>query len=895
MKKCLFILLILFLSVSAYAGHIAGGEIFYRYIGPTPGNPNSSRYLITVRLFRECNPPPNQNTSIGTADMPTSVPIAIYNNTSPSTVVSGSITVPRKTNDSLKLNNPDPCIILPSGSNICYIVGTYEQVQDLPNTANGYVVAFQTCCRTYNVANVQTFPIVDANGVVTSGEGATYTCEIPGSNRSATTNSSAVFALKDTTLICNFSPFNLDFSATDPDADSLSYSLCSAFDRGNTINSSFPAAGYSLPPYNNITYTTGFSGSQPLGAEVSINPVTGIISGIAPAEGRYVVSVCIAEWKNGQVIRQHRKDFTLIVKNCNRVGAALKPSYITCDGYTLSFENQSTNPSISAYLWDFGDKNAPNPTSTQPTPTHTYTDTGTYTVKLTVQNTVGCKDSATAPAKVYPGFTTDFTVEATCVLNPYVFKDATVTQYGVVDSWRWDFGDNTTTADTARARDSAWKYTGPQTVQVRLITTNSKGCTDSITKPVTILDKPQLSLPFRDTLICSIDTLALRVNISSGSANWTVQPGPNQSRIVNQGSTSPLVYPTDTTKYYVVANDNGCINTDSVTVNVLQFISVDVRDTGICRTDTFRLQPVSHALSYQWTASTGETIQGIRSPLVRPLVNTQYNVVANLGKCEAKDSMQVTVAPYPLAAAGQDQIICYGTRVQLAGTITGSSFNWSPTISLVNQNTLTPTAGPTHTTTYILTATNTAGCLKPKSDTVVVTVIPPITAYAGRDTTIAAGQPLQLEATGGTGYVWTPTTGLNNPNIYNPIATLDDKTDSITYTVRVSEGSCFADDQVVVRVFKTGADILVPSGFTPNGDGRNDDIRPFTVGISQLTYFSIYNRWGQLIFTTSQIGKTWDGNFNGVKQPPGTYVYQALGIDFAGNSIYRKGTIVLIR
>ena len=99
----------------------------------------------------------------------------------------------------------------------------------------------------------------------------------------------------------------------------------------------------------------------------------------------------------------------------------------------------------------------------------------------------------------------------------------------------------------------------------------------------------------------------------------------------------------------------------------------------------------------------------------------------------------------------------------------------------------------------------------------------------------------------------------------------------------------------MVRVVKTGPDILVPSGFTPNGDGKNDVIRPVLLGISKLNFFSIYNRWGQLVFTTSEVNKGWDGNFGGTAQPSGTYVYQAQGVDYLGNSVFRKGTVVLIR
>ncbi|MFX5747650.1 hypothetical protein ABTE19_22250, partial [Acinetobacter baumannii] len=77
-------------------------------------------------------------------------------------------------------------------------------------------------------------------------------------------------------------------------------------------------------------------------------------------------------------------------------------------------------------------------------------------------------------------------------------------------------------------------------------------------------------------------------------------------------------------------------------------------DTTICLTDTVQLKPISYALSYKWTASTGETVKPTKNPLVRPLTRTKYYVTANLGYCQARDSVNVYVAPYPQAAVGPD-------------------------------------------------------------------------------------------------------------------------------------------------------------------------------------------------------------------------------------------------
>ena len=120
--------------------------------------------------------------------------------------------------------------------------------------------------------------------------------------------------------------------------------------------------------------------------------------------------------------------------------------------------------------------------------------------------------------------------------------------------------------------------------------------------------------------------------------------------------------------------------------------------------------------------------------------------------------------------------------------------------------------------------------------------------------------------------------------------------DSITYRLTATDQyGCFGEDDIKVVLYKTGPDILLPSAFTPNADGLNDIYKPFTIGLNKLDYFSVYNRWGELLYSTGIIGQGWNGIYNGKAQPSGTYVYQAQGTDYMGKTIYRKGTFVLIR
>ncbi len=883
MKSCILFLILLLVTGSAYANHLKGGWIQYEYVGPG-STANSSLYNITVRQYLDCSSTAGQRDA--------QVYVGIYD--AGTNRLERQLTLTLSGSDRPNKTSYSPCISSPPV--VCYFIDRYTTPApiELPDNIGGYVISVQRCCRIAGIANVS------GNS---SSIGVTYSNKIPGKIGGVdyAKNSSPVFAQKDTAIVCYNSPFTFDFSATDADGDDLVYYFCAGSVGGDPSGTGSQPNPPAPPPYTDVAYSPAFAGSSPMGVGVTIDPQTGIISGIAPSiTGDYIVAVCAYEYRNGVNIGITKKEIHIRVANCSISAAALKPTYISCNGTTLTFQNESPNSSISSYLWDFGVPGITTDVSTSPTPTYDYLqsgkDSGTFTVKLVVASTSGCRDSATSVVKVYPGFVPDFKVTGSCFLNSYQFLDATTTKYGSLINWKWNFGDSTTLADTSRAKDSAWKYASPLSTTIKLVVSNTKGCTDSITKPLVVIDRPALQLAFKDTLICSNDTLALKANIGAGLITWAASTGPNQSRILNTSTTSPLVYPRDTTRYYVSVSDNGCNNYDTVTVNVLQYINVYAgKDTASCAADAFPLATISDALSYVWTSSSGEILQNTKYPVVQPVTNTSYYVLANLGKCQARDTVFVKVSPYPRAVLGSDTTICFGSRVQLQADFRGTAFKWTPSNTLSSDNTLSPIAGPSKTTAYIFVATDTSGCPKPATDTITVTVVPPVLANAGRDTTILPEMPVQLNAAGGNSYFWSPATGLSAVDIPNPVVKLGGDVDSVIYTVSVASFGCVAQDQMVVRIYKKGPDILVPSAFTPNGDGKNDLARPVTIGISKLNYFTIYNRWGEPVFSTNEVGKGWDGIFKGSPQQSGTYVYKTEGVDYLGQVVFRRGTVVLIR
>jgi len=141
-------------------------------------------------------------------------------------------------------------------------------------------------------------------------------------------------------------------------------------------------------------------------------------------------------------------------------------------------------------------------------------------------------------------------------------------------------------------------------------------------------------------------------------------------------------------------------------------------------------------------------------------------------------------------------------------------------------------------------------------------------------------------------FSWSPPAGLDNPNAMAPTAILQD---DITYvvTASIAEG-CTDKDTVNIKVFK-GSAIYVPTGFTPNGDGLNDKLKPLYVAIKRLDYFRVYNRWGTMVYQTNVIGEGWDGTYKGSPQGADvfTWTVEASGND--GRNISRRGTSILIR
>lgn len=243
-----------------------------------------------------------------------------------------------------------------------------------------------------------------------------------------------------------------------------------------------------------------------------------------------------------------------------------------------------------------------------------------------------------------------------------------------------------------------------------------------------------------------------------------------------------------------------------------------------------------------------------------------------------------------------DTIICEGESVQLTTESNGQTFAWLPQDGLDNSSASEPVATPLTTTQYVVKATK-GYCTQ--TDTVNVRVSPKIQVNVTPDALIEYNVPFQLTASSPqikdyrqTVFVWSPATGLNDPASQSPVAILQDNQ---SYTVEItSELGCKGSGQVNLSI-KRQESIIIPTAFTPNGDGRNEVLTPITNEIESIRYFRIFNRWGQVVFYTDQLNTGWDGYFKGNAPLAGTYVWEVEGVSNKGRVITKKGAVMLLR
>ncbi|MGZ4053909.1 MAG: DUF7948 domain-containing protein [Bacteroidia bacterium] len=313
--------------------------------------------------------------------------------------------------------------------------------------------------------------------------------------------------------------------------------------------------------------------------------------------------------------------------------------------------------------------------------------------------------------------------------------------------------------------------------------------------------------------------------------------------------------------------------------------------------DSSAVSPVS----WQWNFGDGATSTLENPTHTFPSVGS-YNV--NLISTTVNGCKDTAVVLFDNASAvtiNPNTTICVGESAPLQAT-GGISYNWSPAAGLSNSTISNPIATPGSTTTYSVTiaAVNAQGdtCTQILSTTVNV-FNPgsfPLSATANKDS-LFPGESTVIHAITDTTLtiVWSPATGVSNPNSFNPTVTPDVTT---TYTVTITNASgCTTSATITIYVKSMKCnldDVFVPNTFTPNGDGQNDILYVRSNSLVEL-YFAVYNRWGQLVFETRDINKGWDGVYKEMKCDPAVFAWYLTAKCYNGGEIKKQGNTTLIR
>lgn len=300
-------------------------------------------------------------------------------------------------------------------------------------------------------------------------------------------------------------------------------------------------------------------------------------------------------------------------------------------------------------------------------------------------------------------------------------------------------------------------------------------------------------------------------------------------------------------------------------------------------------------LQYQWEPATGLNNPEVANPFASPEVTTEYIVTTNNsgGGCRVTDTVVVraSVIDDSLQLIGKPTYCIDNRDSAILKVQPAMSIQWFKDDVVING-----VPGPVYRVSlsgsYFALLRNEQGCsiATRKQDIFIDKARPGIRypiEYA------VTNLPLELEARDfGAQALWAPAIDLDNNSSFTPFYTgYTERLYSITIT---TASECVTVDTQLVKIIGA-VEVYVPSAFTPNGDGKNDFLRPLIKGIKEEQYFRVFNRWGQLMYERQNDQPGWDGVFKGLAQPAQTVVWMYKGVGVDGQVYARKGTTVLLR
>ncbi len=397
-----------------------------------------------------------------------------------------------------------------------------------------------------------------------------------------------------------------------------------------------------------------------------------------------------------------------------------------------------------------------------------------------------------------------------------------------------------------------------------------------------------------DTIICAGDSFVPSV---AGDERYAYRWSP-LTGIAYPDTMTPVITPVSSGAYVLTASYPGC--RDSVRTlwaEVQEYPELRLpEDTLVCAHDNFKIYPeVTSAapggLLFAWSPAGGVDRPDVRNPqFIADTTRVMVLEVSTSGGCTVRDTMKITVVPTRFLQVSPDTAICPGDTVNISFSGPASYWEWGYRQTIDDVRAITPRVFPEQQTDYYIYAVDSNGCRDTQS--VSVFVYPDLFVSLPDTGHVFPGESYQLVPGGYCfRYLWTPSTGLDNPETATPVVAPD--VSGYYYLLCGSENGCVAKDSIYIKVHPESL-IDLPNAFIP-GSSINGTLKPVVKGLVHLESFAVFNRWGQKIFETNLLNDGWDGTHSGVHQPQGVYAYLIRATTLSGLKVTKYGNVTLIR
>lgn len=606
------------------------------------------------------------------------------------------------------------------------------------------------------------------------------------------TNNTPVFSTLPPLLFCATNPFNFSQGATDADGDSLAYSMYTPY------TEAAPVFVDDVASFTPCTWVAGYGPNTPFnsgGPNVTLNPTTGQLSGVANSLGKYVFGVKCSEYRNSKLVSEVVRDYEVNTVTCPPFvppAPTVGSNSPLCVGATLNLT--ASNVPGATYSW-VGPNGFTSGVQNPSIGSVTLAAAGTYSVYATVSGCTGPAGTGTVvvnpvPVAPTPGSNSPICAGSTLNLTSNNVPGAT---------YNWTGPNSFSSAlQNPSISNATVAATGTYSLTVTV-----NGCTSPVaTVSVTVSPIPPAPTAGSNSPICAGSTLNLTAsNVPGATYAWT---GPNgfTSALQNPSIANATIAASGT--YSVTATVAGCTGpagTVTVVVNPAPVAPTAGSNSPVCVGTTLNLTASNiPGATYNWTGPNGftSTTQNPSITNVTLAAAGTYTVTATVAGCTGPGgTVTVVVNPTPVApTAGSNSPICAGSTLNLtASNIPGATYNWTGPNGFTStlQNPSISNATIAASGTYSVTAT-VGGCTGPAGTVVVTVNAIPATPAPTSNSPVCQGTTLNLftAVVPGATYNWTGpngfTSALQNPSITN-VTLAAAGTYSLTITVAGCTGA----------------------------------------------------------------------------------------------------------